>query len=1082
MKKKALSMFLSISLVFSLLTGMAFAAGDAPMASLEGLTFTDVQGHWARNSIQKAFEAGYVKGYPDGSFAPGEAVSRAEFVSMVNNALKLRPDNKVQLKFKDVKPTDWFYDELAKAAYVRYISGTSATSFSPQKDITRQEAAAMLSRFLPKSGKTGRESLDSFADKGLISPWAEEGLAVVVNKGYMKGRANGLLAPRGILTRAEAVTLIDKILTGETIVREDTHVKTSGDILRDKIYVGDIIIDREVGEGDAALNNLSALSAVYVNGGGVHTVTVTDSLIIRLVVTKEGTQVRVLAADGTVIYTSILFNNNLLVDENGIGANPDSETFEDIVVVQGRVTSEQALQIAGAIGRQVESGSGVTQEQVAQAVLSVLPGSSAKTESSGTIVVETPKPGGDRTPSKSIGITVTGAADYIGSEITALAAPAEAEAAYQWYRSETAAGVYTIIPEANKAKYAVTEADIGNYLKVTASGAAAYAGIQGNKVIGPVGFSGGKGTSTEPFGIANWYHLNNMRYQLDKHFKLMANLEREEVVEVDSLSLPQASAAIFVSTGYNFAVPEKGWEPLGQFPEPASEPEIQSSAIEEISFDADDTFFTGSFNGNGKIIKDLRVNKVNAKAAGADPPTEAAGLFGVLCRAEVKNLTLLDVYVCGSKYVGALAGYCRESSISGVIGEGTLEPRGVEASRPSKGVYGDYEVGGIAGRNDGGRIENCTNKQYVSGNLSIGGITGSNYAENPEPTSMSFESADVENRADIVSCSNEGMIKGNAYVGGIAGENGNPGNPDIESLDFSGNNTNTYISKSANYGYVSRRVISGTLGFAGIGVGGIAGCSAGTVSECYNEGEINGLAPGLGGIVGYTDGIIENCYNDGKVTGGDSFGGIVGYANGATISFNYNLGALETIEMDALYGPSYGEICGDDDGSVFSANFYIEEPGNAGARIGFTGIYPVSSAELRNPLTFKDMLVDSKTAAPAWNFSSVWALNLEDNEGYPFLRWQWNAAEYKPICLVVVMPTADAIGAEDPLSAATLRGGSVKINGVTVAGSFSYWAEYNDPTMVPPGESMEAMVIFTPANSAKYKDFAGKVNVQVVGD
>lgn len=389
MRRKFLSIILSICLVLTLLPGMSYAAGETEQ-TIQAATFPDIEGHWAREAVEKAVADGYVRGYPDGRFLPERAVSRAEFVSMVNNALQLRSENKVQLAFSDVKESDWFSEELAKAGYVRYIKGTSVTTFSPDDVITRQEAALMLSRFLPKAGMTGKDVLDAYPDRENVEAWAEEGVAITLNKGYMRGHANGLLAPLGTLTRAEAVTLIGQILARETIVREDVFVKVSGDILSDKIYVGDITIDEEVGEGDATLQNLSALSVVYVNGGGSHTVTMENSLIIRLVVTKEGTQVRVLAADGTTIYTSILFNNNLLVDEQGGDAQPDGETFEDIVVVQGAVTEEQARQIAAAISAQVESGRQVTPQQVTQAVQSVLTNSTTRTDESGTIVVEVP--------------------------------------------------------------------------------------------------------------------------------------------------------------------------------------------------------------------------------------------------------------------------------------------------------------------------------------------------------------------------------------------------------------------------------------------------------------------------------------------------------------------------------------------------------------------------------------------------------------------------------------------------------------------------------------------------------------------
>ena len=756
MRRKFWSVVLSICLVLTLFPGISYATGETGGA-MQTASFPDIEGHWAREAIQKALADGYVKGYPDGRFLPERPVSRAEFVSMVNNALQLRSENKVKLGFSDVKKSDWFGDEVAKAGYVRYIKGTSATTFSPESVITRQEAALMLSRFLPKEGMQEKAILDNYPDRASIEAWAEEGMAVTVNKGYMKGHTNGTLAPLGTLTRAEAVTLIGQILANETIVREDVFVKESGDILRDKIYVGDITIAEEVGEGDATLQNLSALSVVYVNGGGSHTVTMENSLIIRLVVTKEGTQVRVLAADGTTIYTSILFNNNLLVDEQGDDAQPDGEAFEDIVVIQGAVTEEQARQIAASISEQVQSGNPVTPQQVTQAVQSVLTNSTARTDESGTIVVEvpvTPVTGGggrDNRPQVT-SVAVSGETDYITATVAAVAAPTEATVAYQWLRSASASGTYTAISGATSAEYTITEDDIGFFLKASATGTGTYSGTQTSAALGPVGFAGGSGTEANPYQVANWYHLDNMRHQLDKDFLLTEDLGPERMY--DSYD---ASMLDYETTGYLDVVTEKDgyWEPVGQFPEVLPE----SLSIRSLSADPDfSEAFTGTFDGNGKLIRELRVDRPDVPDIGSTSDFDyACGLFGVLYNAEVSDLEFQYAYVRGTDYVGSLAGYSRKSTISNIVNGPRVSDLDVRASRIDSGVYGDTRIGGIVGRNDAGTVEDCYNDRHVAGGQYVGGIAGSNYVEQDlGPAAMGLipsETAIISNSENACCCS-----------------------------------------------------------------------------------------------------------------------------------------------------------------------------------------------------------------------------------------------------------------------------------------------------------------------------------------
>lgn len=153
----------------------------------------------------------------------------------------------------------------------------------------RQETAAILAWILPKVGCTDQEILSGAPDRNAVSDWAAPSVAVLMNKGYMAGKTGRTLEPLSSLTRAEAIKLLESIRGNETIIREDISVKNAGEVLNNALYTDDITIEKTVGEGDVALQNLTALSHVYVLGGGTNTVSIENGYTARLVVLKSGT-------------------------------------------------------------------------------------------------------------------------------------------------------------------------------------------------------------------------------------------------------------------------------------------------------------------------------------------------------------------------------------------------------------------------------------------------------------------------------------------------------------------------------------------------------------------------------------------------------------------------------------------------------------------------------------------------------------------------------------------------------------------------------------------------------------------------
>ena len=83
-------------------------------------TFTDIEGHWAKNDIEFAAAVGWVNGYPDGSFHPQDNITRAEFMTLANRMLERQPEEESDLlddmiKWPDNSPSDWWYLAVQEA-------------------------------------------------------------------------------------------------------------------------------------------------------------------------------------------------------------------------------------------------------------------------------------------------------------------------------------------------------------------------------------------------------------------------------------------------------------------------------------------------------------------------------------------------------------------------------------------------------------------------------------------------------------------------------------------------------------------------------------------------------------------------------------------------------------------------------------------------------------------------------------------------------------------------------------------------------------------------------------------------------
>ena len=148
---------------------------------------SDIAGHWAESVITQWQNKGLIQGYEDGTFKPGNTITRAEFVTLMNNAKGFWSEGSIN--FSDVKNGSWFYSAVARAVAAGYVKGYSDGSFKPGNTITRAEAAVMIANAARLSANEA--GAYRFTDVGSIPAWARGSVGAVVAAGYMTGYPDG---------------------------------------------------------------------------------------------------------------------------------------------------------------------------------------------------------------------------------------------------------------------------------------------------------------------------------------------------------------------------------------------------------------------------------------------------------------------------------------------------------------------------------------------------------------------------------------------------------------------------------------------------------------------------------------------------------------------------------------------------------------------------------------------------------------------------------------------------------------------------------------------------------------------------
>ena len=281
MKKKHA---ITITAVLAASMAMSVTAFGAP---------TDIQGHWAQNTINKWVDKGDISGYPDGTFRPNNMITRAEFVVLVNNAMGYTKSGYAY--FSDVPSHYWGKNAIQTGVAAGYISGDGNGIFRPNDPVTRQEAAAMISRILDLKQNESRAY--RYTDSYAISNWAKGVVGAVSEAGIMAGYPDGSFGPNRVLTRAEAVLALDKTVNYKPGDKEEDKEETKKEDmlltqskLEDTTITGDLTISDRLGTKTITLEDVTVKGKLIVDGGGE--IILKDCDIKEMVMDQKDTTVK----------------------------------------------------------------------------------------------------------------------------------------------------------------------------------------------------------------------------------------------------------------------------------------------------------------------------------------------------------------------------------------------------------------------------------------------------------------------------------------------------------------------------------------------------------------------------------------------------------------------------------------------------------------------------------------------------------------------------------------------------------------------------------------------------------------------
>lgn len=191
----------------------------------KSVSFRDIDNSYAKDAIVNLQRAGIVAGEGEGKFYPQRVITRAEASKLIVLALGLAPDQTSAQAFKDVPKDSWYAGFVGALVKAGIIQGTSASTFSPQDQVTREQLAVLFIRALSLHTQSVEEKdYKAVSDWNSVSEWAKSSIQIALRIGFIKGIDNGN-GTIGFEPKAAAERQAIALLTNEMMTNKSTYLE-----------------------------------------------------------------------------------------------------------------------------------------------------------------------------------------------------------------------------------------------------------------------------------------------------------------------------------------------------------------------------------------------------------------------------------------------------------------------------------------------------------------------------------------------------------------------------------------------------------------------------------------------------------------------------------------------------------------------------------------------------------------------------------------------------------------------------------------------------------------------------------------
>ena len=241
------------------------AALGAALAVVPAMAFTDTEGHWAQDSIQKWSEEYHIiQGYEDGTFHPDNSITRGAFAGIMDRFLQFQSISGRET-FSDTAGSYW-EDAILKLHAAGVYLGNNGRALAGNT-IPRQQAVTMIARAFHIDAETTDLS---YSDAALIAEYARPAVAEMTAQGYLNDSWDGNFRPTDPITRAEIINILSNMIN--TLIQTNEKVywdipgtlminSAEGATLTNMTIHGDLIVAPGV-TGDIAVSNLSVMGNI----------------------------------------------------------------------------------------------------------------------------------------------------------------------------------------------------------------------------------------------------------------------------------------------------------------------------------------------------------------------------------------------------------------------------------------------------------------------------------------------------------------------------------------------------------------------------------------------------------------------------------------------------------------------------------------------------------------------------------------------------------------------------------------------------------------------------------------------------